>query len=211
MAKPDLTSRPRRTLSAAERNELFREFKLGLIALSALVVLVVTLCWDRGEGRTGESRSARASEESRIQVVWDPGSQGGSSPVPNTVENDDSRPERDTGREDDRRGDDAVRDGEARPRPQPDRRVEPQHDPVHRPVTRTYMVKRNDTLWKIARTELGDGKLWTAIRDANPKCGKVLKPGVVLVIPAPLAERLPPDSLADGSTPGQLRLQSPDR
>jgi LysM repeat protein len=51
---------------------------------------------------------------------------------------------------------------------------------------RTYVVKPNDNLWKIAQKFYDDGKYWKRIRDANP--GKVdandgVKPNTTLVVP----------------------------
>jgi len=51
----------------------------------------------------------------------------------------------------------------------PEASVEP--EPVFEPApvaaAETYIVRRGDTLYGIARRLYGDGKLWTLIRDAN--------------------------------------------
>lgn len=56
------------------------------------------------------------------------------------------------------------------------------------PMARTYTVKRNDTLWALARDHLGDGTRWKEIFDLNPKVlgpePDFLPTGVVLRLPA---------------------------
>lgn len=168
--KQDITKRPRRAMSADERRELFREFKLGLFALAALVVLVVTLCWDRG-GSTKEPAAAKGAAKSGpklVRVVWQPRAvRGGrpSAPKPKAGPVKAAEP----------------RAPERRREPPAPRRREP--PPPPEPRYRNYEVRKNDTLWKIAKRQLGDGRLWTLIRDHNPalrnphrlKCGAVLR------------------------------------
>jgi nucleoid-associated protein YgaU len=56
------------------------------------------------------------------------------------------------------------------------------------PVTTTYTVKRNDTLWALARDHLGDGNRWKEIFNLNRKVlgpePDFLPTGVVLRLPA---------------------------
>jgi nucleoid-associated protein YgaU len=50
----------------------------------------------------------------------------------------------------------------------------------------TYRVQRGDSLWKIAKTQLGDGYKWGRIYDANRtrlRDMDVLRVGQVLAIP----------------------------
>ncbi len=53
----------------------------------------------------------------------------------------------------------------------------------------TYVVKKGDTLWKIAKATTGDGRNWRKILAVNPDClstpgnTRTLKVGAVLVIP----------------------------
>ncbi len=48
----------------------------------------------------------------------------------------------------------------------------------------SYKVKKGDTLYRIARTEYGDGKKWTLIASANPGVSpQSLKAGQMIVIP----------------------------
>ncbi|HWE50246.1 MAG TPA: LysM domain-containing protein [Bryobacteraceae bacterium] len=48
----------------------------------------------------------------------------------------------------------------------------------------SYKVKKGDTLYRIARTEYGDGKKWTLIASANPGLSpRTLKTGQTIVIP----------------------------
>jgi nucleoid-associated protein YgaU len=57
--------------------------------------------------------------------------------------------------------------------------------PPAAPARRTYVVREGDNLWTIAEKELGDGRLWERIAEANR--GRLdlnnLKVGQVLVIP----------------------------
>ena len=47
-----------------------------------------------------------------------------------------------------------------------------------------YKVKKGDTLYRIAKTEYGDGKKWTVIASANPGISpQSLKAGQTIVIP----------------------------
>ena len=58
------------------------------------------------------------------------------------------------------------------------------------PTTREYVVRRNDSFWRIADRELGSGLRHEEILDWNPKLkGKTLHAGMTLVLPI------------DGSTP----------
>ena len=48
-----------------------------------------------------------------------------------------------------------------------------------------YTIKSGDNLWNIARDELGDGRKWEAIRDANPDINPGnLKIGTTITLPA---------------------------
>jgi len=185
MAKRDITKRPRRALSAEERQELFREFKLGICALVALVGLVVTLCWDRGgsaESAGDPGKSANRNGSALVRVVWHPGDQGGSPPVQT------HRPPR---------ADDPLEPRQKNPEP-PKQVVPPKHPPSPprrrkapppRPSYRNYVVKRHDNFWKIARTQMGNSKLWKVIVEANPGIKpKRLKKGMIIRIPVTAAE-----------------------
>jgi hypothetical protein len=197
MARRDITKRPRRGLSAEERQELFREFKLGIFALAALVLLVVTLCWGRGSSAGTAPGEGDADEQSTLmRVVWNPeAGRGGRPPAPTR------RVIPPGGQRNPRR-----REGnDRRERP---RRVEPQRPaPVERrprPTYRNYVVKRRDTLWKIAENELGSGKLWKLIRKANPslRSPKKLRRGMILRIPVTSSKGLPSGRLAGGGQSG---------
>jgi 5'-nucleotidase len=49
---------------------------------------------------------------------------------------------------------------------------------------KTYMVKRGDTLWSIAKATYGDGKQYTKIAAANPGVApQALKVGQTIVLP----------------------------
>ncbi len=56
-------------------------------------------------------------------------------------------------------------------------------------VSKTYKVKKGDTLWAIAKKQYGDGKQWRKILEVNPDClsrpsnTRTLKVGYELVIP----------------------------
>jgi hypothetical protein len=179
MAVKDITKRPRRALTAEERQELFREFKLGIFALAALVALVVALCWDRGKD---DSRPAGPGDQinddgtTLVRVIWQPGDQGG---VPRARAHNAQHP-RETVPQVRRR-----QPPPPAPRPR-ERREAPRRQPRPRgPAYRNYVVKRGDRLWKIAETQLGHGRLWRAIQKANPalKNPNRLRPGMVLRIP----------------------------
>lgn len=56
----------------------------------------------------------------------------------------------------------------------------------------TYAVRRGDTLGQIASRVYGTSRLWTLIRDANPDindAGTNIRPGQVLIVPLPPAQR----------------------
>jgi nucleoid-associated protein YgaU len=58
--------------------------------------------------------------------------------------------------------------------------------PAAQPNTVWYTVKDNDNLWRIASRELGDGNLWTAIRDINKdvlKGGETVKANMRIRLP----------------------------
>ena len=66
---------------------------------------------------------------------------------------------------------------------------------------RTYTVKKDDSLWKIAEEFYGDGSQFTLIEKANKdilKGSKKLMPGMKLVIP-PKPEKAPPAAGAAGT------------
>lgn len=68
----------------------------------------------------------------------------------------------------------------------------PQQPPVPptrvQPPARTYTVKEGDSLFAIARRELGDGMKWTELRDLNRSSvgseGERLKPGMKITLPS---------------------------
>lgn len=47
-----------------------------------------------------------------------------------------------------------------------------------------YLVRRGDSFWRVAARLLGDGRLHTMLRDANPGVGG-LRPGMAIRIPRP--------------------------
>ncbi|MHC4915259.1 MAG: LysM peptidoglycan-binding domain-containing protein [Planctomycetota bacterium] len=179
MAIKDITKRPRRALTAEERQELFREFKLGIFALAALVALVVALCWDRegsGSGPAGSGDQINDDGTTLVRVIWQPGDQGG---VPRARTRPPQPPRPPAPRAE------RPRTSPRAPDPRP-RRQQPRERPAPRgPKYRNYVVKRGDRLWKIAETQLGHGRLWRAIQKANPaiKNPNRLRPGMVLRIP----------------------------
>jgi hypothetical protein len=201
MASTDITSRPRRTLNSDERRELFREFKLGIFALSALVVLVVTLCWDRG-GKAGAGArpgEARPGEDGRlVSVVWQPEAARGERPP--------ERPRDDGGQNRDDGG--TVVPPPPPPPPAPVPPVPPA------PQYRNYTVQKGDiSLRKIAARAMGDANKWRVIQEANPG----LKPNrmhVGQILRIPLAEAgaavaaLPADSPRRAAGGGGMVLDS---
>lgn len=51
-------------------------------------------------------------------------------------------------------------------------------------ASQTYTVRKGDTLWSIAARHYGDGKMWTAIVDANPGIDpKKLAVGQTITLP----------------------------
>jgi len=48
---------------------------------------------------------------------------------------------------------------------------------------RTYIVQPNDTLWNIARDQLGDGSRWWEILELNGLTSALIRPGEVLRLP----------------------------
>ena len=50
-------------------------------------------------------------------------------------------------------------------------------------LLRTHVVKRGDTLWKLARKYLGSGLRWTKIAKLNGIRGTMIRTGQVLKIP----------------------------
>lgn len=59
--------------------------------------------------------------------------------------------------------------------------------PAAKPKPRTYTVREGDSLYAIARKELGDGNKWLVLRDTNRKLvgdeGELLQPGMKLTLP----------------------------
>ena len=49
--------------------------------------------------------------------------------------------------------------------------------------SKTYTVKKNDTLWSIAKKQLGNGKHYTKIRDLNQLDKKPMKVGMKIILP----------------------------
>jgi len=84
------------------------------------------------------------------------------------------------------------------------------------PGERVYTVVAGDSYWKIAVKEYGAGRLWPAIRDANPgiDAGR-MQPGQKLVIPPiELARQAIGEDASGGSTPpagGGARPAADDR
>jgi hypothetical protein len=135
----DPNAKPRRALSNSERHELFREFKLGLFALAALAVLVITLCWDRGQGTKEQPVVTGDGANLVIQVRTGPG-RGDPAPIP----------------------DPNLRQPTPNPAPPPP-------PPPPPPPYREYIVQKTDTsLEKIAAKTLGSGQRWPLIKEANP-------------------------------------------
>ncbi len=60
---------------------------------------------------------------------------------------------------------------------------------------RRYMVQAGDSLWKIARDELGDENRWPEIFELNHMSSTVIRPGDLLELPAP------PEPEDDGELP----------
>jgi LysM repeat protein len=182
---PDPNKKPRRALTSEERAEIFREFRLGLIALAVLVVLVVTLCWDRGGSSASAAARARESQRINLSVELKPlprppgfdnriGLEGGRGDLPPVPPNNN-----------------AVN---VRPAP-PVNHIQPPAPPVvapppppPQPRFRDYVVQRGDTsLWKIASRTMGQGSRWPLIKEANPGLDPTrMKIGQVLRIPLPM-------------------------
>ena len=59
--------------------------------------------------------------------------------------------------------------------------TEPTVEPVPEvlPASDVYVVVKGDNLWKIAKSQLGDGKLWTKIYEANKE--EIKDPGMIYV------------------------------
>ncbi len=74
-----------------------------------------------------------------------------------------------------------------KPEPQPQPEPEPTPDPTPAPTeTTTYTVVRGDSLWKIAQKQLGSGKKWTELYEANKdtiKNPSLIYIGQTLIIP----------------------------
>lgn len=74
-----------------------------------------------------------------------------------------------------------------KPEPQPQPEPEPTPEPTPAPTeTTTYTVVRGDSLWKIAQKQLGSGKKWTELYEANKSTIKnpsLIYIGQTLIIP----------------------------
>lgn len=74
-----------------------------------------------------------------------------------------------------------------KPEPQPQPEPEPTPEPTAAPTeTTTYTVVRGDSLWKIAQKQLGSGKKWTELYEANKdtiKNPSLIYIGQTLIIP----------------------------
>jgi hypothetical protein len=167
---PDPNKKPRRALTSEERLELFREFKLALIALAVLVVLVVTLCWDRGGNAARAAARDQELQKANLHLVWQTpkppdfdhrigteGAKGGPPPVPpNHI-------------------------GQQQPVIPVIPVIKPLPPPVVPPAPpqprfRDYTVQRGDSsLWKIASRTMGNGSRWPLIKEANPGLDPVLR------------------------------------
>jgi len=174
----DPNAKPRRALTNQERGELFREFKLGLFALAALAVLVVTLCWDRG--KAGAAGTARDGRPGNLQVQWRP---------PHTPITSDENVKSGDGQGGSVPGNPPGGVKVAPPPPPPP-------PPPAPPPYREYVVQKKDSsLRKIAAKTLGDGNRWKAIVEANPGLNpNRMRVGLVLRIP-----RLPSPVAAGGA------------
>ncbi len=78
------------------------------------------------------------------------------------------------------------------------------------PKARTYTAREGDSLYAIARRELGDGTKWLAVRDLNRKLvgdeGEYLQPGMKLVLPgAAKAETVAPSPVGSGQSASSTR------
>lgn len=64
----------------------------------------------------------------------------------------------------------------------------PRTRPDTKPVPKVYVVRSGDSLWKIAKLNLGDGSKWKTIYDLNKKTigpdPNKIKPGIKLVMPS---------------------------
>lgn len=61
---------------------------------------------------------------------------------------------------------------------------EPEPLPPAQPATRTYTIRKGDTLWAIATREYGNGQRWVDISSANPSVDpKKLVIGQQIVLP----------------------------
>lgn len=60
----------------------------------------------------------------------------------------------------------------------------PEPLPPVEPTQRSYTIKKNDTFWKIAQREYGNGQRWVDIAQANPSLDpKKLAVGTKIVLP----------------------------
>lgn len=194
---PDPNKKPRRALTAEERAEIFREFKLGLIAVAVLILLLVTLCWDRGEKSAGASARAQELQRANMHVRLmdlprppsfdrNPGTEGGRGDLPPVPPNRIGQPPA------------PVHGVPNQPPPPPV--VVPPAPP--QPRFRDYTVQKGDSsLWKIASRTMGSGSRWPLIKEANPGLDPArMKIGQVLRIPLPSAR--PPASAPTAPTTG---------
>ena len=60
---------------------------------------------------------------------------------------------------------------------------EPEKVEPEQPTYASYVVQSGDSLWKIAKDLLGDGKRWTEIAALNKIENTIIRPGDVLKIP----------------------------
>jgi LysM repeat protein len=150
------TTTDARTSDAADRPGDFERY--ALIAALTLVVLCL-LVWDRRSGGAGANSAPAPDRTLRVEI-------GGGTPVPAHAAAPTEAPPRGS-------------------RPQAANDAPPAPVPVPAPPPRTYTVKGGDTLYDIAKQELGSSSRAKEIADLNGLAdpGK-LRVGQILKLPA---------------------------